>query len=322
MRDGLAAAHPESRFLHCYRPHRFLAGIRAARPENARAALLYPPWFMPRRAGIFHGLNQRLPAARFRHTVCTFHDLFVLSGDYSTAEFRARFAAQARAAASASDLIICVSDFTASQVRGLLGVENHRILVVHHGVAVPAPAESAARQPVVLHVGAIQKRKNIARLVAAFERALPEPWRLVLAGSAGYDAAAIFERIERSPARARIQVTGYLPDSELRGWYQRSRMLAFPSLDEGFGIPALEAMAHGLPVIASNRAALPEVCGDAAVLIDPEQEEELAAALQRLARSQDDCDDLALRGRRRAREFSWERAVEQTWAAYLQLADG
>ena len=126
-----------------------------------------------------------------------------------------------------------------------------------------------AREQVVLNVGAVQKRKNIARLVEAFET-VDSGWRLVLAGAAGYDAEEILERISRSPARDRILVCGYVTPAELAGWYARAKIFAFPSLDEGFGMPLLEAMSAGVPIVTSNRSALPEVAGDAALLVDPE----------------------------------------------------
>jgi glycosyltransferase involved in cell wall biosynthesis len=313
---GLTAAHPEARFRFCYRPHRFLRSFRSPLPPNARRCLLAESWG-PRSADLFHALNQRLPHMRFRRTVCTFHDLFVLTGDYSTPDFRARFAHQARHAAAASDRIIAVSRFTASQVEQLLGVEPSRIHVVHHGVRV-LPGPSAPRRPVILHVGAVQRRKNIARLVDAFER-LPPEWQLVLAGSAGYGATGIFRRIDASPARERIRVLGYVSSEVLAQWYAQAGIFAFPSLDEGFGIPVLEAMAAGLPVVASDRSALPEVAGDAALLVNPEDTEALGAALLALVQDVELRNRLSDRGRQRAAQFTWEKAVERTWGIYRDL---
>jgi len=250
--------------------------------------------------------------------VVTFHDLFVLTGEYSSHEFRTRFAAQARQAAAHSDLIVAVSEFTAGQVEALLGVERTRIRVVPHGVEIPLEAPGA-REPMVLFVGALQKRKNIARLIRAFER-LPRPWRLVLAGSAeGFGAAEELRAVEASPRRASIEVLGYVSNAELAALYGRAGIFAFPSLDEGFGMPVLEAMARGIPVLTSRRSAMPEVAGDAAILVNPEDEEELAAELVRLAA--DDSLRLALsaQGRARAAEFPWSRAIERTWAVYQEL---
>ena len=310
---GLAAAHPETRFLWCYRAHRYLPSRAAVLPPNCRRRLLFDAW-APRGADVFHGLNQRLPRARFRRTVTTFHDLFVLTGDYSTPEFRHRFAAQARFAAANSDAIIAVSHFSAGQVEQILGIGRSRIHVIPHGASIYA-GMAATREPVVLHVGAIQRRKNIGRLVAAFER-LPAPWRLVLAGSDGYGAKEIREQIEASAARARIEVLGYVDQAELARCYARASIFAFPSLDEGFGMPVLEAMAAGVPVVTSDRSALPEVAGDAALLVNPEDTDALASALERLAADEELRADLAARGRAQAGRFSWEEAARQTWKVY------
>ena len=167
MLQGLAGAHPGDHFTFCYRSQRFLRSFGERLPQNARRFLLGETR-APRSADLFHGLNQRLPHASLRLAVTTFHDLFVLTGEYSTPEFRQRFAEQARDAAARSDRIIAVSHFTARQVVDLLGVEAARVRVVHHGVR-PATMPEAAREKIILHVGAIQYRKNLLRLVNAFE---------------------------------------------------------------------------------------------------------------------------------------------------------
>src|SRR5260370_26682031 len=309
---GLAAAHPEAGFQFCYRPHRFARSWGEKLPGNCRRFLLQEP-IRPRRADISHGLNQRLPTLRLRRTVTTFHDLFVLTGDYSTPEFRRRFAEQARRAASESDRIITFSEFTAEQVEQLLAVERSRIRVVHHGVRIPPPSRSA-REKIILHVGAIQKRKNIARLMQAFE-SVPADWRLVLAGSAGVGAGQILSGNRNTPLSVPVDVNA----GELAGWESRAAILAFPSLDEGFGIPLLEAMASGVPVIASNRSALAEIAADAALLVDPVCVEELAEALRRLAADSQLREDLKQKGLARAATFSWSKAVQKTWSVYGEL---
>jgi glycosyltransferase involved in cell wall biosynthesis len=264
-------------------------------------------------------LNQRMPAARHRRSVCTFHDLFVISGDYSTPDFRERFAAQARSAAERSDLIVAVSAFTALQVEQLLHVEASRIRVIPHG-ARPLPSRngSISREPIILSVGAIQRRKNIVRLVEAFEQAGPG-WKLLLAGSFGFDSEAARERIERSPRKQDIQVLGYVTDSQLEELYQRASILAFPSLDEGFGMPVLDAMARGVPVLTSNVSALPEVAGDAALLVDPTDVHAIADGLSRLATDSELRGTLIRAGIARAREFTWEQSVAATWHVYQEL---
>jgi glycosyltransferase involved in cell wall biosynthesis len=316
---GLAALRPETRFAFCYRPHRYLRSWTPAIPPNARRRLLAEP-LGARSADLFHGLNQRLPRFPMRRAVATFHDLFVLTGEYSTAEFRARFAAQARDAAARADAIIAVSEFTRSQVVDLLGVPPARVTVVHHGVP-PLAYPRVAREKLVLSVGAVQKRKNTARLVEAFE-ALDGDWKLALAGSLGYGSEEIRARIESSPARDRIVLLGFAPPDELAAWYARASIFAFPSLDEGFGMPVLEAMAAGTPVLTSNRSALLEVAGDAALLVDPMRTDSLVEGLRKLAQDEDLREDLALRGRARAALFTWDKAVRETWEVYRQLLAG
>jgi glycosyltransferase involved in cell wall biosynthesis len=311
--SGLAAAHPDVRFDFCYRPHRFLRAGEL--PPNARRRLLAGPVL----GGLFHGLNQRLPRIWRGRAIATFHDLFVMTGEYSTPEFRARFAAQAREAAARADAIVAVSAFTKRQVVELLNVDAARVHVVHHGLRpLRYGAGKAARERVVLNVGAIQTRKNIGRLVEAFE-ALDASWRLVLAGSFGYGSESIRDRIERSPARDRIAVLGYIAPEELASWYERALIFAFPSLDEGFGMPLLEAMAAGVPIVTSTSSALPEVAGDAAILVDPRDTDALARALQCLSDDVELRRDLVRKGEARVREFSWENAVRQTWAVYQGL---
>jgi glycosyltransferase involved in cell wall biosynthesis len=169
-------------------------------------------------------------------------------------------------------------------------------------------------------VGAIQTRKNTARLVEAFE-SLDDSWRLVLAGSSGYGAETILARIGKSQARGRIEVVGYVSPAELAELYRSASIFVFPSLDEGFGMPVLEAMAAGVPVITSNRSALPEVAGDAALLIDPEDTGALRAGLRKLAEDSGLRKELAQRGLERAAMFSWEKAVRETWRVYGELLD-
>jgi glycosyltransferase involved in cell wall biosynthesis len=312
---GLARAHPEARFLFSYRPHRFFRSLRDTLPVNCTRRLLLET--RAPRAELFHGLNQRLPRACPRRTVTTFHDLFVLTGDYSTPEFRRRFAEQARDAANRSDLVLAVSEFTAGQVRDLLGVPADRVRVIPHGAS-SRRAPSVAREKLILHVGAIQRRKNLVRLIEAFEKTDPG-WRLALAGSFGFGSEETLHRIECSPRRQDIQVLGYVSQTQLDDLYARAAVFAFPSLDEGFGMPILDAMAAGVPVLTSNRSATAEVSGDAALLVAPEDTGSIVEGLHRLTTEETLREEFVVRGLERAALFTWEKAVEATWAAYAEL---
>ena len=329
--ETLTAGAPESQFLLCYRANRFFRSLLSPPPApNTKRHLLEERLSLrwPRSVSLFHGLNQRLPRIRFARAVTTFHDLFVMTGEYSTPEFRQRFTALARDAAARADHILAVSRYTAHQVEQLLGVEASRITVVHHGVdpvpEVSAPDLAAFRRryrierPFLLHVGAIQARKNILRLVEACEALDPE-FDLVLAGSDGYGAAEIRARIAAGPARSRTRVLGYVTRPVIERLYRTASALAFPSLDEGFGLPVLEAMSAGLPVVTSNRSAPAEVAGEAALLVDPTDTAAIAAALRRVLADEALRHDLIRKGQERAAQFSWTRAAAETLDVYRRL---
>ena len=315
---GLAEAHPDDSFVHCYRSKQYRRATRQNWPNVKTRALLPLLGGMFAKPDVFHALNQRLDRRLAKKVVATFHDLFVLTGDYSTPDFRRRFAQQARLAEQNADLIIAVSQFTANQVQQLLGVAAKRIRVIPHGAHAPAQL-ARTEEKMVLSVGAIQLRKNTARLVEAFA-ALPEHWQLILAGApTGYGAESILAGIRNSPAARRIHLAGYVSAEELQRLYARAAIVAFPSLDEGFGIPVLEAMAHGVPVITSNCSAMPEVAGNAAVLVDPLSVDTIAAALVDLADNPERRNELSKAGRARAELFTWRRAVDETYAVYREL---
>ncbi len=168
--SGLARIYSEDDFLHCYRLKQLQKAPQPAFPNVHRRLLLPPlPTF---RAGLFHALNQRVDRRQAKKVVSTFHDLFVMTGEYSSPEFRLRFTKQARQAAQNSDYIIAVSQFTANQVSSLLGFDCSRIRVIPHGVHEPSVDEAGAREDMILFVGALQTRKNIGRLGGSIRTSL------------------------------------------------------------------------------------------------------------------------------------------------------
>ena len=325
LMHGLLAHAPAGmvEWSWAYRPQHWRQICWGASPPLVKRRFLWETR-TPARCDLFHGLGQRLPAAfdklpRRTRTVATFHDLFVLTANYAQPEFRARMTGQARQAAERADAIIAVSRFTAGHVEELLGVEAGRIHVVPHGVR-PLPAfADVARERMILSVGALQVRKNTLALVRAFEQ-LPLGWSLILAGSTGHGyEETIKPAIEASPRRADIVLTGWIDDTALARLYARAWAFAFPSLDEGFGIPVLEAMAAGVPVLASDTSSLPEVCGNAALLVDPCDVDAIAAGLRRLTEDDFLRGQLIERGRKRAAGFTWERCARSTWEVYRSL---
>jgi glycosyltransferase involved in cell wall biosynthesis len=204
-----------------------------------------------------------------------------------------------------------------SRVRGL---DRGRISVTPYGIgAAFTPGPRADREPFLLAVGTLQPRKNLETALLAFERLAADglEHRLTIAGGRGWRDAALLERISASPAAARIDRVGSVADAELVELYRSAACLLYPSRAEGFGFPPLEAMACGTPVVAARAGSLPEVVGDAAPLVEPDDAAGLAGAVAGVLA---DPAPWRERGFARAREFSWPRCAELTLEAYRRAA--
>lgn len=269
-------------------------------------------------------------------TVVTIHDLGYRA--FSRAHpWRARLYLDwsTRWSAGAARRIIVPSAATANGLMASYGTPRERIAIVPHGYHLrfrPLPADETATglarlgitQPYILTVGTLQPRKNLARTLAAFEQLVERglPHRLVLVGRRGWLSDPIFAALERSGSlmQGRVHITGYLADDDLPIVYNGAEALAFPSLYEGFGLPALEALACGLPVLTSNTTSLPEVVGDAALTVDPLDTAAIADGLARLLTERSLREELRARGLARAQAFSWARAAAATLAVLEEAA--
>jgi glycosyltransferase involved in cell wall biosynthesis len=205
-----------------------------------------------------------------------------------------------------------------ARVRGLAA---ERIVVTPYGIDPrfsPGPGPLGAT-PYVLAVGTLQPRKNLEAALRAFERLVADglEHRLVVVGARGWRDAQLLARVERSPAAGRIELKGGVDDAELAALYRGAACLLYPSRAEGFGFPPLEAMACGTPVVCSTAGSLPEVAGAAALLVDPDDDIGLAAAV---ANAIDDPAPLRAAGLERAARFSWDRCADLTVAAYAAAA--
>jgi glycosyltransferase involved in cell wall biosynthesis len=177
--------------------------------------------------------------------------------------------------------------------------------------------------PYVLSVGVLQPRKNLPRLVRAFNRiAQSVPHRLVLVGKEGWANEELSQAVAEAPPGREPHFTGYVADADLPPLYAGADLFIYPSLYEGFGLPPLEAMACGTPVITSNTSSLPEVVGDAGVTVDPLDETAIAAAIQDLLSDPQQLETLAAAGLRRASRFNWRQTARETVALYTEVAAG
>jgi glycosyltransferase involved in cell wall biosynthesis len=175
----------------------------------------------------------------------------------------------------------------------------------------------------ILFLGTLEARKNVAGLLMAYQRLLarlPDAPQLVLAGKAPAEAAPLLATLGRPPLEGHVEHLGYVQPDLRQALYRDARMLVLPSHDEGFGLPVVEAMSLGVPVIAANRGALPEVLGDAGLLVDPDDPESLAATMARVIAEPGLAGALSARGMDRARMFSWKRTAALTREAYALAA--
>ncbi len=228
--------------------------------------------------------------------------------------------------------IIAVSEHTRQDLIAAYGLPPDRITPIHEAADPrfrPQPPEKVAvvgaryRLPhrYLLFVGTIEPRKNLTRLLEAFELLHAEGLTdgLVIVGKAGWLYEGFFTRLERSPARHAVLLTGYVPDDDLPAVYAGAQALVLPSLYEGFGLPVLEAMACGTPVACSRLSSLPEIGGDAALYFDPKETDDIFTALRSLLTDAELQADLRRRGIEQAGRFSWERTARETARVYRQV---
>jgi glycosyltransferase involved in cell wall biosynthesis len=275
---------------------------------------------------VTHSLHPLLLPAQHAAQVITVHDLdFLQHPERTRAEIRRDYPVLARAHARRADAVIVVSEYTSREVQRHFDVEADRICVCRIGAPAwePRARTESAATGYILFMGTLEPRKNVGGLLDAYERLLTRRRdlpRLVLAGNAPPEAAPWLERLARAPLAGRVEHIGYVEAQNRREVYEKACLLVQPSFDEGFGVPVLEAMTLGVPAIASNRGALPEVLGDAGPLVEPEAEA-LAAAIERMV------DDDALRaaciakGLERARQFRWDDMASGVFAAYQRAIE-
>src|SRR5262249_19756224 len=257
------------------------------------------------------------------------HDLDVLSHPERTrAEIRRDYPSLVADHARRADAVIVSSAFAAGEVERRLEVPRARISVCPPGAPDWEPRTAAPRDGYLLFFGTLEPRKNIGGLLDAYARlldvhangradadgvrgrAVPE---LILAGRATAAAQPWLERIARPPLAGRVRHVGYVEPAARRDLYIGARLLVQPSFEEGVGITVLEAMSLCLPVVAARRGSLPEVTGDAAVLVDPESGEDIARGIERVVRSDELARDCAAKGLARASSFRWRTTARRVY---------
>ncbi|HSL23362.1 MAG TPA: glycosyltransferase family 1 protein [Vicinamibacterales bacterium] len=272
---------------------------------------------------IAHSAHPLLMPSRDGAQVVTIHDLdFLDHPERTRGEIRRDYPRLAPAHARRADLVVVSSRRTGDQVANKLGVRDERIVLCPAGAPAWVPRGRTPAQGYFLFVGTLEPRKNLGALLDAYARLidrLPSAPALRLAGGTTPAAAAWLERVARPPLSGRVSHLGYVPPAGKRELYAGAIALVIPSLYEGFGLTALEAMALGVPVIASDRGSLPEVIGDAAMFVDPEDVDSMAAAMEKVATDEAIARELSQAGVRRAGAFSWARSAESLRRAYDEV---
>lgn len=281
------------------------------------------------RLDVIHAPVNVTPVVSGAPRVVTIHDLaFHLYPEQYPGAKQRYLRAMTRLSVRRATRVIAVSDATRRDIIRLYGCDPARVTTVPNGVGpefAPLPQEQVAAfrrarglpEPFILFLGTLQPRKNLETLLRAYARVAAETgWGLVVVGATGWSYEPIFATAEALGLTKSVVFAGFADPEELPLWYNAAGMLVYPSLYEGFGLPALEAMACGTPVIAANNSSLPEVVGEAGLLVGAKDVEAMAHAIATLARDDELRQELSARGRQRAAGYSWRKTAEATLGVY------
>jgi len=283
---------------------------------------------------VLHSPYEFLPKTRRTKTVVTVHDVtFLKHPDYLDPSFVRLYSRRIKHIVNKADKIIVDSQNTQKELLEFTNASPDRVSVIHPGVDprfAPLKDDIKLRDlkrrfgisgPYILFVGAADKDKNLNRLAEAFSRLIPkhDHLQLVFAGSLDWGYQSLQEKFVSLCEKNKLILTGFVNEMDLPVLYSGAQVLAIPSIHEGFGLPAVEAMACGVPVLSSNTSSLPEIVEDAAVQVDPYDVDHIAEGLRSLIEDKDIHLNCAKKGLERAKSFSWENTARQTIKIYKEL---
>ncbi len=274
-----------------------------------------------------HTQPTSVPVSRARELATIFDCIYLRDEGFLSRPAAERMTQANRDLIERSQRVLVPSTFVADDVARAFGVAREKLVVTHLGCdhvlrALGSEPHSPPREPFLLTVSRVDPRKNHVLVLRALERLAREGLRpkWVVAGPAGFEAQRFTDELARSSVREQVDWRALVDERELARLYATCSAFVFPSLDEGFGLPPLEAMACGAPVIASWSGSLREVLGDAALLHDPRDEDALVAALRRVLREPELARDLSQRGRAHSARFTWSACARATRAVYAEVA--
>jgi glycosyltransferase involved in cell wall biosynthesis len=270
---------------------------------------------------VAHSPHPLLLPSRSAAQIVTIHDVhFITHPERTSREIRRDYPTLAMLHARRADRIIVSSRFARGEVVRLLNVPAEKIAVCPAGAPEwTAPPATGANDGYVLFVGTLEPRKNIGGLLEAYGRLLarvPKAPRLVIAGEASSGAEPWLDAMARPPLSGHVEYLGYVPADRREALFKGAQLFVLPSFEEGFGLAALEAMAAGIPIVASNRGSIPEVVGDAGILIEPDDPEQLTQSMERIISDTAIRVSCARRGLELARRYSWTQTALDVRRAY------
>lgn len=286
---------------------------------------LFPP------VDITHFFNYIVPPRVKGKVITTIHDMTYLRfPETMDAKNLRRIKKGIMYSIEASELILTISEFSKREIMELLGIPAERIAIVYYAASLSERSADFAkvselyhiRQPYLLYVGTIEPRKNLKRLLRAYGKLKQEantPHQLVLAGGRGWRCDDIYQTAAEIPGSKDVVFCGYVSSEIKNALYQNASAFVFPSLYEGFGIPPLEAMTFGVPVVCADAASLPEVVGDCAKLVRPEDEFSIAEGIYQVLSNPSYAQLLGKAGRERAKMFSWDSSAQKLKGIYQAI---
>ena len=283
---------------------------------------------------VYHATNYFLPPVKSARRVLTIHDMaFLARPGLCSPKITRSFAKHVPRFIEEADAVIACSESTKADILRYSKVEPAKVTVAYEAAGedfARKDREAAAHRlskaygiqgPYLLFVSTLEPRKNVPTLLRAFARLAKDiPHRLVLVGGLGWSTGPIFEALDKLQLGERVMQIGFVEShSDLSAFYSAADAFVFPTLYEGFGLPLIEAMTCGCPVVTSNNASVPEVTGDAALRVDAEDVEGIAAAIRRVLEDEPLRESLRARGIEQAAKFSWDRCARITLDVYLGL---
>ncbi len=279
---------------------------------------------------LYHGMNYHVPRVAFPSIVNIYDLSYLLFPQYFTGKRLNDIRGKVASSIKRADRILTGSESTKADIVNFLKVPVERIEVIQFGVeeafkpqgseeAVSIRKKLSLPERFILFVGTIEPRKNIISLLRAYRKLGRVDIGLVVAGGRGWLFEEIFREVDRLNLNGKVLFPGRVPETDLPALYSAASVFVYPSVYEGFGFPPLEAMACGTPVITSNTSSLPEIVGDAGILVNPEDSDEIAEAIESVLDDDSKRDEMRTKGIERAKRFSWETCARETLRLYAEL---